>query len=96
MKTAADGEVTACNAAFEAAKTAVIAATAHQATALANCKGVKYRLAQEAYKAWKATKDANEETATQVAAAWETESTPPKDGVENSRCEYPAAADDGT
>lgn len=88
--------MSACNDAFEAAKTAVVTATAKQAAALANCKGVKYRLAQTAYKEWKTKKDADDETATQVAAAWETESTPPKDGSENSRCEYPAEADDGT
>lgn len=96
LKTAADAELESCNQAFAEAKEDVVAATAKQAAALANCKGVKYRLAQEAYKSWKAKKDADDETATQVASEWATESAPPTDGVAGAICAYPPVATDGT
>lgn len=96
MKKACDADVTMYKAQKADATVKVTKCTAKVAMALANCKGVMYKVAQDTYKTWDAKKTSNKEKAADVAKAYTTESTAPTEGVANSRCEYPKPTDDGT
>lgn len=96
MKSSADGDVADFKKDLVAAKGTVAAANAKVTAAVANCKGVKYKIAQTTYKDWDTQRLKNKETAASVAAQYTKDSAAPTDGAAGTRCEYPAKAADGT
>lgn len=96
VKTVADKDVADFKGALVTAKGGVAKATAKVTAAVANCKGVKYKIAQTTYKEWDAQRVKNKETAAAVAAQYTKDSAAPTDGAAGTRCEYPAKAADGT
>lgn len=66
------------------------------AAAVANCKGVKYALAQKVYNEWDARETQNKLTYTKLAEEYAVKTKFPDDGSAGTRCEYPPLETDGT
>lgn len=96
MKKDADADLATYKAQVITCKGKVADATKKQAAALANCKGVKYRVAQDTWNKWEDKVAKDKEKAAKVATDYAKVSAFATGGVANTRCEYPAKGKDGT
>lgn len=96
LKKACDADVTLYKGRVADATAKTAACTAKVAMALANCKGVMYKVAQETYKTWDAQKTRDLEVAANVQKEYAADANAPTGGLAGTRCEYPKLTDDGT